>query len=84
MARVLSAATGREVSFVNLSLADFRASLLDMGRPEYFADGLSTLYGQLRDGAQSHVTNTVEEVTGRAARSFADFVGDHVDAFTGG
>jgi uncharacterized protein YbjT (DUF2867 family) len=82
MARALSNTAGREISYVDLSLDEFRASLLDMGRPEYFADGLTTLYGQLAAGAQSHVTTTIEEVTGHPARSFAEFVSDHVDVLT--
>lgn len=81
MASELSAAVGREISYVNLSVEDFRASILEMGRPEYFADGLSTLYGQLADGAQSHVTTTIEDVTGSPARTWAGFVADHADAF---
>ena len=77
MARILSATAGREISYIDLSLEEFRASLLDAGRPEYFADGLSTLYGQLAEGAQSRLTDTIEAVIGRPARSFAEFASDH-------
>jgi len=83
MARVLSTTTGRDISYVDMSLDEFRASLLDAGRPEYFAEGLSTLYGQLAEGAQSRVTGTIEQVTGRPARSFAEFAGDYAEAFSG-
>ena len=82
MASVLSEAVGRDISYVNLSVDNFRASILDMGRPEYFADGLSTLYGQLAAGAQSGITTTIEDVIGRAAGTWAEFVAEHADAFT--
>jgi uncharacterized protein YbjT (DUF2867 family) len=81
MARILSEATSDEVSYVAVGLDDFRASLLAMGRPEYLADGLSTLYGELAEGSQSCVTTTVEDITGRHARSFAEFAADYTDAF---
>ncbi len=81
MASTLSNALEREISYVNVSLEDFHAGLLDQGRPQYFADGLTTLYGQLAAGGQSRVTGTIEEVTGRPARSFAEFAADYAPAF---
>lgn len=81
MARTLSEALGRDISYVNVSLEDFRASLLQMGRPEYFAEGLAVLYGQLAEGAQSRVTGTIEAVTGHPARTFGEFAADYSAAF---
>lgn len=81
MAGVLAETVGRDISYANLSLEEFRSSLRDAGRPEYFADGLTTLYGQLADGAQSRVTGTIEALTGRPARSFAQFSADYASDF---
>ena len=81
MAATLSKALGREIGYHNVSLEDFHAGMLEHGQPSYFADGLTTLYGQLAEGAQSRVTDTIEALTGRPARSFADFAADYVDAF---
>lgn len=81
MADTLSSVLGREISYVDVSLDDFRSSVRDSGRPEWFADDLTTLYGQLAAGAQSRVTGTIEAVSGQPARTFADFAAAYSQSF---
>ena len=82
MGRVVSEATGRDVAYVNVSLEDARASMLGMGMPEHLAGDLTALYGQLAGGSGARVTSTVEEITGRTARSFSEFAHDYAAALS--
>lgn len=83
MAGIASDLLGREVSYVDVSLDDARASMLGMGIPEYMANDLTTLYGELARGSGSAVTTTVEAATGKDARAFQDFVSDYAGALVG-
>jgi hypothetical protein len=47
-----------------------------------FAAVLAGLDEDIRHGAEDRVAPTVQSVTGRPARSFAEFVAAHRDAFT--
>lgn len=77
MALAVSEAAGREVAYVNVSLEDARGGMVGSGLPEYLANDLTTLYGQLADGSGRRLTATVEEITGRSPRAFSDFARDH-------
>ncbi len=81
MASSLTDALGREVSYVNVSLDDARASMLGMGMPEYIANDLTTLSGELAGGSGSGTTATVESVTGKPARPLEAFASDNARAF---
>ena len=77
----LSASLGRQITFVNVSDESARAALLESGAPEWFADGLVVLFRLLRDGLLAHATDSVRILTGREARSFAEFSRDHRHVF---
>ncbi len=71
-AEVLSGALGRPVGHVEITIADAVADL-----PEGFErDEFVWTLERLRDGVFSGVTDTVERVTGRPARSLATFLAD--------
>ncbi|MCX5199785.1 NAD(P)H-binding protein [Streptomyces sp. NBC_00249] len=70
VAAELSKATGREIVYVPVSDAEFRAELREHGLPEDFAE----LFALILDGRNAHLVHGVEEVLGRAPRDFADFV----------
>ncbi|MGW1892748.1 NAD(P)H-binding protein [Streptomyces sp. NPDC002004] len=52
--------------------------------PEPLADALLSSALRQLAGAKAQVTDTVREVTGHQARSYADWARDHADAFAGG
>lgn len=82
VARHLSAATGRDIDFVDIPDDAARATMLESGAPDWLADSLVQLFGKLRAGACAQVTDTVQALTGRAPRTFADWAQDHGRAFS--
>ena len=83
MAADLSTVLGREVGFVDVPDEAARAGILAAGAPEWLADSLVVLYGQLRDGLAEHPTDAVRTLTGREPRSFVEFAHDHRTVFGG-
>ncbi|MEV8441934.1 NAD(P)H-binding protein [Actinosynnema sp. NPDC051121] len=89
--RHLADATGRDLRFEELtphqarelwtahppSLQLYRVA---PGGPEEKADFVLTLYGNVPESG-STVSDTVERVTGRPARTFAEWAAEHADAF---
>ncbi len=80
-AAVISEVVGREIRYVDVSGDAFKAVLLEAGLEEWLADDLVTLNDLLAEGAEARVTDDVERVTGRPARTFAQFVAGCADAF---
>ena len=81
VARDLAAATGRDVSFVDVSDESARQQLVVSGLPDAMAGEIVKLFGMLRQGAAERVTETVESLTGRRPRDFAAFARDHAGLF---
>ncbi|MEU9304425.1 NAD(P)H-binding protein [Streptomyces sp. NPDC048269] len=69
VAAELSKVTGREIAYVPVSDAEYRAALRENDLPEDFAE----LFTLILDGRNSHLVHGVEEVLGRPPRDFADF-----------
>jgi uncharacterized protein YbjT (DUF2867 family) len=81
-AEILSKATSKEISYVNLSEGDFRRSLRDAGVDDWFIYiVLGMLDSYYRKGIAAQVFSTVEEVTGKRPITFSQFVDDHIQAF---
>lgn len=78
--RLIGAATGRTLSFQELPPEQVRQGLLAQGLPEEVP---ARLLGSLADYAVSPgpTTNTVEDLLGRPALTFADWARDHAPAF---
>jgi uncharacterized protein YbjT (DUF2867 family) len=83
VAEKLSAVTGREVRYVNVSPEDARAASRINGVPDYLADGLVELFAERRKGKESVVWPTVQEVFGRRPASFDEFARRHAAIFRG-
>jgi uncharacterized protein YbjT (DUF2867 family) len=81
IAAELSAATGREVEFVDVPDEGARAGLIAAGLPEFVAEQLVTIFGQLRQGVAEQVTDGVYALTGSGPRGFAEFARDHAHLF---
>lgn len=77
----LSAATGREISYVPIPDAAAREAMVACGLPEAAADRVLQVFAALRRGAGEHVTPAMEMLTGAPPRSFAAWARDHAHRF---
>lgn len=77
--RIIGEVLGRPLRWVELPTVEAREQLLADGLPESFANVLLDVYATMP--RRPAVTNTVAEVTGRPALSFAEWVRDHAEEF---
>jgi len=82
VAETLTQVLGRPVRYGNLSDDQLKAGLLGAGQDEWQANALVELNTYARQGHASVVTDTVERITGRPARSLAQWARDHASAFS--
>jgi uncharacterized protein YbjT (DUF2867 family) len=80
VASTLTRALGRQITYVDAPDEAVRDGLLGAGLNSWFADALVGLYQDYRrsgtDGYAAQVTDTVEQLTGRPARSLGDLLGE--------
>ncbi|MFJ7159165.1 NAD(P)H-binding protein [Streptomyces sp. NPDC101118] len=69
VAAELSKAIGRTITYLPVSIEDYKAVLAANGVPTEFAD----LFRLILDGRNAHLAHGVEEVLGRPAKDFADY-----------
>jgi uncharacterized protein YbjT (DUF2867 family) len=81
IAAELSAATGRELEFIDVPDEAAKQGLIAAGVPEFVAEQLITIFGQLRQGVAERVTDGVYLLTGTRPRSFAEFAREHARVF---
>ncbi len=74
LAREISAAAGREVTFVRIPQEAFTAALAGAGVPEDVAWLLDYLFDTVLDGRNTGVCDGVQRALGRKPADFADFV----------
>lgn len=77
----IAAARGRAVSLVELTEEEAVARWRAAGHPEDVIGFLLEAYGNTPEVGRT-VVGTVEKVTGRPARTFAQWATEHADAFT--
>lgn len=82
LAAILSIAIARPVQFEDVAPGQMQQFLLAAGFPLWQAEGLIEDYAHYARGEAAAVSNTVQEVTGRAARGFKRFAEDYVQAFS--
>jgi hypothetical protein len=80
MAEILSNATGKKISYVNVSEEEFRGAMKEMGMDDWLINTISELYNYFRKGYASQVSSGVE-VTGKKPISFAQFAKDYAEIF---
>ncbi len=80
-AEILSKAAGREIRYVAVDDESFVKSLTTAGAPADLARYLAVLFGFARQGATAAVSAGVEELTGRAPRTLAQYAKDHAPAW---
>ncbi|MCS7478473.1 NmrA family NAD(P)-binding protein [Umezawaea endophytica] len=73
-AEIIGKWTGKVVRHRALDTADHARHLAESGLPVEFAAFLAALDEDVRGGSEDRVTDAVERVTGRPARSFREFV----------
>ncbi len=78
LAARVSAATGREVRYVDAPRADWIEGVQRAGVPADYAELLAGLFDVIRDGHGSRPTEDVETVLGRPARSVETFLAAEV------
>jgi uncharacterized protein YbjT (DUF2867 family) len=83
IAATLSAATGREIRYVDVPDEAARESMVGLGMPRIVVDGIVEMFGFQRAGSLEQVTTGVRTLTGWEPRNFAQFARDHAVAFRG-
>ena len=82
VAGVYSRVLGRDVRWQQVSLEDARDSMLESGLPEELAVGFTEIMGRYAEGGVARkVSPAVEELTGRAPRSFEEFLRENRGAY---
>ena len=79
-AQAIARALGRELTIVDVPPDESREESLAMGLPVEMVDGILRHMAD-ESGRCGQVYDTVREVTGKAPRTFDDWVRDHIDAF---
>ncbi|MBO0681281.1 ergot alkaloid biosynthesis protein [Mycolicibacterium sp. S2-37] len=75
--------TGRTIQHVAVSTAERAEQIAASGVPRDFAVVLAAMDEAISRGSEDRVTDTVPRITGRPARSVADFLAAHVDQLDG-
>ncbi|MFC4950568.1 NmrA family transcriptional regulator [Pseudonocardia sp. GCM10023141] len=78
----IAAATGREITFVPISFAQYAAALTDLHLPADLVGLLEHLFTEVLDGRNASLTDGVERALGRKPRDFSDFVQQEATAGT--
>ncbi|MER7580589.1 NAD(P)H-binding protein [Kitasatospora sp. NPDC097691] len=82
LAEQLGAVAGREVAYTALAPEQALAGMVGAGWDPWRAEGMVELYGLYAAGHASAVSPDVEKLTGRPARSFAEFAAEHAAVFS--
>jgi uncharacterized protein YbjT (DUF2867 family) len=81
----LSAALGRQLKIAEIPDDQLRQNMVRSGMPAELVDGLfASLEGDDDKRPEAQVFSTVPDLLGRPARTFADWLSEHLDAFRGG
>jgi uncharacterized protein YbjT (DUF2867 family) len=81
VARELSAVLGRRIGFVPVPDEAALGQLVGAGVPEWFATNMITIFGFLRQGAQTRVRDDFRVLTGREPRPVAEFLRERAAVF---
>ena len=81
MLATISAATGREVTYVDVPESAAHQAMLDMGMPEIMIDWFMSLNNVIKQGWAAGITDDVQQLSGHAPRRFDDFVRENVAAW---
>ena len=80
----LSAALGKKVAYVDVSLDQARKTMIDSGSPQWYVDGQIEQFQVRLKGYQAAVTTVVSEVAKKQPIAFDQFAQNHAAYFRGG
>jgi len=66
--------TGRTINYISLSPEQMKAGVMENGLPESVAGYLVMLYNIAAEGHMAHCTNDINEVLGRAPKTFNELI----------
>lgn len=75
-AEIMSKAAGKPIEYVAVSQQDATEAMKGAGMDEWLADALAEILTWFSTGKYAEVTDTVERITGKPARRFADFANE--------
>lgn len=78
IAALASELLGHEVSTVDVTPAQVKATLIGRGMPDWEADHFEEMYQLFRDGESEFVTSTIDEITGTPARTVESFLSEQL------
>jgi uncharacterized protein YbjT (DUF2867 family) len=81
MVAVIARETGRPLRYQEVPPGAAKQAMIQNGLPEPLVEGLMARYAAYARQAQHPVTDEVEKILGRPARTYAEWVADHVAAF---
>jgi uncharacterized protein YbjT (DUF2867 family) len=73
VAAELTLATGRDIRYLAVSAAEYRALAVEQGVPADVVEELTELFERVLDGRNARVTDDVRRALGRPPRDFADY-----------
>jgi uncharacterized protein YbjT (DUF2867 family) len=78
----IAAATGRDITYQQVDLAGYVATMTEYDVPRDVIDLLGNLFGEVLDGRNASVADGVEQALGRPAKDFSAFARDNVAVWT--
>jgi uncharacterized protein YbjT (DUF2867 family) len=72
----IAQATGREIRYVPVSIADFATGLEEQAVPGEWIELLVYLFQEVLDGRNAHLADGVQRALGREPKDFADYARD--------
>ncbi|WP_426326778.1 SDR family oxidoreductase [Pedobacter sp. R-06] len=82
LASILSAATSREIRYIDVTPEDMRNAVLSVGFPEWQAEGLLEDYAHYARGEAALISPDIEAVTGKPPYKFEAFAKDYAYLFS--
>jgi uncharacterized protein YbjT (DUF2867 family) len=82
-ADALGGRLGRPIAYVDVPLAAAKESMVGMGMAPWIVDGYMELFEGFADNWGNKTSGDTEEILGRPARGYRQFIDDFKDAFMG-
>jgi uncharacterized protein YbjT (DUF2867 family) len=81
LAAAISQVSHRPVTYTELPADYTKAGMLQLGMPQWFVDTVVGMDEAYSTGNYCHVTDVVEQLTGKKPRTASEFIGENADAF---
>ncbi|MBL7546175.1 MAG: NAD(P)H-binding protein [Bdellovibrionaceae bacterium] len=82
VASLISQATGRTITFQDITPEAMRQGLLQAGLPKDYSEFLITILGFFKEGYSARTTDAVEKITGNKPRTVKQYTIDYKSAWT--